>query len=82
MPMIAACVSMNIALQSKKVELFLKFCLMVIVIVGSTAIAIAGLYHLMSPYQRCVRTFTQDLDLEDETLSHKIVFHCMDNTKW
>ena len=66
----------------QKLIWFLKFCLMVIVIVGAIAIAIAGLYHLMSPYQRCVRTFTQELDLGDETIPQKIVFHCMDNTKW
>ena len=65
----------------QKLIWFLKFCLMVIVIVSAIAIAIAGLYHLMSPYQRCVRTFTQELDLEDET-THKIVFHCMERTKW
>ena len=55
---------------------------MVIVIVGSTAIAIAGLYHLMSPYQRCVRTFSQELDLGDETIPKELVFHCMELTKW
>ena len=55
---------------------------MVIVIVSAIAIAIAGLYHLMSPYQRCVRTFTQELDLGDETIPQEVVFHCMERTKW
>ena len=66
----------------QKLMWFLKFCLMVIVIVGAIAIAIAGLYQMMSPYQRCVRTFTQKLDLEDKTIPQEIVFHCMGNTKW
>jgi hypothetical protein len=66
----------------QKLIWFLKFCFMVIVIVGSTAIAIAGLYHLMSPYQRCVRTFSQELDLGDETIPKELVFHCMELTKW
>ena len=69
-------------LEVKREEMnFKQKLIMVVVIVMSITIAITGLYYLMSPYQRCMRTFTQELDLEGET-PQKLVFYCMERTNW